>query len=382
MRTVGIIAEYDPFHNGHAYHIQKTRELCAADGIVCVMSGDYVQRGGIAVTDKFERTAAALKNGADLVIELPAAYALGSAERFARRGVGLLDMLGCTDMLSFGSESGDAELLCAAAAAAENADKEKLSEYMSKGLSYPSALTKALSGSDERMLTALASPNDILGIEYIRAIKRSNSRIKPFAVKRNGARHGEKGGGTFRSAGEIREMLSEGLDVSGFLPYNIGETTDIKRLEVAVLAKLRTLTAEDFAKLPDISNGAENRIYRAVRESASLEELYASIKSKRCTLSWVKRTVMCAFIGITRKSAEEPPAYIRVLGMNGRGREILAASSCSVPIDTSLFALSEKSPAAARQATLQSAARDIYALAFSRKRPCGGDLTAKPVILP
>lgn len=386
MKTAGIIAEYNPFHNGHKYHIRRTREQTGADHLVCVMSGDFVQRGDIAVVDKFVRARAALENGVDLVLELPAQYALGSARRFASAAVGMLDMLGCVDILSFGSECADVDVLSNAARASDNADKDSISRYIKDGLSYPAALSKALydMGCDEKTLAALASPNDILAAEYLRAISALSSDMIPLAVKRTGAGHdGDGGENGFLSAMEIRRRISAGLDVSEFMPYNINkDTADISRLETAILAKLRGLTPEDISALPDVNNGGENRIYRAIRESTSLDTLYALIKSKSSTLSKARRLVLCALLGVTQDIADCPPAYIRVLGMNGRGKEILAASSCPLPIDTSLFALSQKSPAAKRQAALQSYARDLYALTFEQKKPCGGDYTAKPVILP
>ncbi len=386
MKTAGIIAEYNPFHNGHKYHIRRTCEQTGADHLVCVMSGDFVQRGDIAVVDKFDRARTALENGVDLVLELPAQYALGSAQRFASAAAGMLDMLGCVDILSFGSECGDVDVLLNAARASDNADKDSISRYIKDGLNYPAALSKALydAGCDEKTLAALASPNDILAAEYLRALSALSSDITPLAVKRTGAGHdGDDGENGFLSAMEIRRRISAGLDVSEFMPYNINkDTADISRLETAILAKLRELTPEDISALPDVNNGAQNRIYRAIRESTSLDTLYAAIKSKSSTLSKARRLVLCAFLGVTRDIADCPPAYIRVLGMNGRGKEILAASSCPIPIDTSLFALSQKSPAAKRQAALQSYARDLYALAFEPKKPCGGDYTAKPVILP
>lgn len=380
MKCAAIIAEYDPFHYGHKYHIARTREQ-GATHIMCVMSGDFVQRGDVAVCDKFIRARAALENGADIVIELPAQYAVCSAERFALKAVEIIKLMGCADMLSFGSECGDIELIKRAADRADNVDRAVLSSLMNEGYSYPAALTRAV--DDKEISEVLSSPNDILAVEYIRALKKTGCDIVPFAVKRRGAMHDsdkEKDG--FLSASEIRKRIRRGVDVLNILPYNIGDSADISRIETAMLAVLRGLDKDSFSKLPDISNGAQNRLYRAIREADSLAALYAGYKSKRTTLSSARRLVMCAFLGIKRADADAVPAYIRVLGMNGRGKELLSAASCPVAVDTSLARLSRLNDNARRQAFLQSRARDMYALALKKRLPCGTDLTAAPIILP
>ncbi len=382
MKTAAIICEYNPFHNGHKYHIERTR-AAGATHIVCVMSGNFTQRGDVAIYDKYLRTETALKNGADLVLELPTMYSLCSAEGFAAGAVGIISALGCVDMLSFGSESGELAALKEASGASEYAvHSEKFSSLIKFGKSYPAALAEAVREYyTEDVYETLCAPNNTLAIEYLNALDNIGSTIEPFAVKRRGAGHDdEEENGGFASASLIRKKIRAGEDYSASAPVISAPTADIGRLETAILAKLRSMTFSDYSELYDGANGLSERLYKAVRTAPSLESVYFLTKTKRYTLARIRRAVLCAFLGLTKERLLIPNAYIHVLGMNKRGREILSAAECSLPIDTSLKNLAEKSREAHRQAAFEARCGDLYSLAFEKPRKCGYDFTAKPVI--
>lgn len=382
MKIGAIISEYNPFHNGHKYHIEQTR-AAGATHIAAVMSGSFTQRGDAAVYDKHVRARTALENGVDLVVELPARYSLMSAEGFARGAVAIISALGCVDVLSFGSESGDIEALKEASRAIEfTAHTEEFDRLIKRGKSYPAALQEAmLEYYTPDVAELIASPNNTLAIEYLSALDDIASPIEPMTIKRLGADHDSDDEDVFISASAIRKKIIGGGDISEFAPTVDAPAADISRLERAILAKLRTLRAEDFERCYDSIGGLGDRLYKAVRGARSLSEVYFLAKAKRYTLSSIRRAVMCAFLGINKDFAMEKPAYLRVLGMNPRGKEILAAANCPVPIDTSLKALSRTSREAARQANFEARCTDIYSLAFSEPRPCGVDFTAPPVII-
>ncbi|MCM1166268.1 MAG: nucleotidyltransferase family protein [Lachnospiraceae bacterium] len=382
MKIGAIIGEYNPFHNGHKYHIERTR-AAGVTHIVSVMSGAFVQRGDVSLYDKHVRARTALENGVDLVIELPVRYSLMSAEGFARGAVGIISALGCVDVLSFGSESGDMEALKEASRAVEfTARTEEFDRLIKRGRSYPAALHEAmLEYYTEDVAELIASPNNTLAVEYLGALDDIASAIVPMTVKRLGAEHDGDEEGVFMSASAIRKKILGGGDCSAFAPAVDAPTADISRLERAILAKLRTLRAEDFERCYDSICGLSDRLYKAARGARSLSELYFLAKTKRFTLAGIRRAALCAFLGIDKKFASEKPAYLRVLGMNARGREILAAAKCPVPIDTSLKALSKTSREAFLQANLEARCTDIYSLAFAEPRACGADFTAAPVII-
>lgn len=383
MKTAAVICEYNPFHYGHKYQLDETRKA-GATHIVCVMSGNFTQRGDVAVFDKYLRAKTALENGADLVIELPTKYSLCAAEGFAAGAVGIIHSLGCVDMLSFGSESGDISALREASAAADYAiNSPKFSELMKSGKSYPAALAEAVNEYyTDDVYETLSQPNNTLAVEYLSALDNLGSRIEPFTVARSGAAHdSEEADGGFASASLIRKRIAEGADYSEFAPHIDAPSADISRLERAILAKLRTMRTEELLRAYDSANGLAERLHKAIRKANTLDELYFLTKTKRYTLARIRRAVLCSFLGLDKSSLLVPNAYIRVLGMNSRGREILGAAKCPLPIDTSLRALSQSSREARKQAAFEERCGDIYSLAFEKARPCGYELTAKPVIL-
>ena len=382
MKTAVIIAEYDPFHYGHKHLIDQTR-AAGATHIAAVMSGSFTQRGGVAVFDKFTRAKTTLENGVDLVIELPARYSLTSAAGFARGAVGIADALGCVDMLSFGSESGDISALKEASGAVDyTLHSEEFDTYLKRGLSYPAALQKALlKFYTDDVAELVSSPNNTLAIEYLNALDSFGSTIKPFTVERYGAAHDSDDEGEFISGSAIRKLIANGEDYSKYAPVTDSPTADISRLERAILAALRDLRPSDFDSIADCAGGLGDRLYKAVRKGSSLSGIYFMAKTKRYTLARIRRALLCAFLGIDKDISREKPAYIRVLGMNGRGKEILSEANCPLPIDTSLKALSQTSPAARKQAEFEARITDLYSLAFEEPLPCGVDFTAKTIIV-
>lgn len=387
MNVCGIICEYNPFHNGHKYHIERTRSNCGATHIVGVMSGNFTQRGETAIVDKHKRTETALKNGVDLMIEIPVAYSLGSAEQFAKGAVYLLNALGCVNTISFGSESGDINALKEAAGAVLYAqESEELTAYMKEGLNYPSALQKAIGKYyTDDVTETLACPNNTLAVEYIKALDSIASPIKPFTVKRRAADHDSiinNPDQDILSASQLRKMIEAKEDISAYAPKcDLSETAHISNIETAILSKLRMMNKAAIEKTPNVLMGLENRIQRAVSVATSLNELYFLVKTKRYTLARIRRIILSAFLGITKNHLQILPSYVRILGMNGKGKEILAETKCSLPINTSLSQLAETSDNAKKQAKLEARCGDQYALCFNKKRPCGLEYTAKPVIL-
>ena len=383
METAGIVAEYNPFHRGHAWHIAETRRRLGGDApVVCVMSGHWVQRGECALADKWLRAALALDRGADLVVELPTPWAMASAESFARGAVSLLAATGVVDVLSFGSETGELAPLEAAAAALDAPDyPERLRAALGRGLSFPAARQEAAGAA------CLSAPNNNLGVEYLRSLRALGSTIRPLTVPRQGAGHDGPAAGGFASASELRRLLraGRGEEAAPYLtaPWS-GELADMQHIERAVLARLRTMGEGDWAALPD-GGGAEglpSRLAKAAREAVSLEDFYTRAKTRRYTHARLRRLALAAFLGL--RAAERPaaPPYVRVLGLGGRGRALLRRmkETCPLPVIVK--------PAQAREldgpalALFQAEARytDLYGLCFPTPRPCGGEWTHSPVV--
>ena len=326
--NVGIVCEYNPFHRGHQKQIDLIREKIGAEtGIICAMSGNYVQRGHPAIFEKSLRAEAALRCGADLVVELPVTTALSSAEGFASGGVAVLSRL--CDGLCFGAENADADLLQATAQALLSEDfPPLLRRELEKGCSFPAARQAAL---EEMGLSAriLESPNNILAVEYCKAILRQSSPMKPFPILREGSYHAEEADCDNPSATAMRLRLEKGLYVSAYLPEAAGlvfQDAPIHTLEAgqrAILARLRTMTDAEFEALPFGSEGLWRKLMHESRKQASLEAIATAVKSKRYTRSRIDRMILCAFLGITDEILNMEIPYVRVLGFNDRGRNIL-----------------------------------------------------------
>lgn len=339
MKTSAVICEFNPFHNGHKYLLDEIRRQ-GYECIICVMSGSFTQRGEAAISDKFERTRVALKNGADLVIELPTPYAVSSAERFAKGGVDIIKATGVVDKVFFGSEAGDIELIKKAALATNDPKVLAiLKDRMDKGEYYPSALEKAIEevfGSE--VSNVLKEPNNTLGVEYVKELSRCG--IEAGTIKRKAVAHdSHEAKGNFASASLIREMIFKGEEVSGYVPC--GSFSNPAKLSLgdrAILFRLKTMNLEEIANLPDVSEGLENRIYNAARICNSLEELLFEVKTKRYTMARLRRILTSAVLGITKDLQSSPVPYLRILGMTEIGKEALSLISkkAALPIITSV----------------------------------------------
>ena len=332
MSVVGIVCEYNPFHRGHLDHIRQSRAAAGGDApVVCVMSGDFVQRGTPAVFDKHVRARAACACGADLVIELPLPWCVSSAERFARGGVGLLNDLGVVTHLSFGSEAGDlAPLTALALEAMEPETIEAVKDAMSGGMGFAPARQRALEEKLGRECAGLLEkPNNILAVEYLKALFSLNAALTPVTTRRTGSVHDGSSDGAFRCAAEIRSMLEAEEDVSPYLPAAAQEVLRgcepmyMEKLEQAYMARLRMLPEEAFHALPDATEGLGNRLYRAVRTEPGVEAVLSAIKTKRYPMSRLRRMLTCAALGVRAGEAEERVPYARVLAASGAGRALL-----------------------------------------------------------
>ncbi|HCA04728.1 MAG TPA: nucleotidyltransferase [Ruminococcaceae bacterium] len=370
--SVAVICEFNPFHNGHAYLLSQAKKY---GSVLAIMSGSFTQRGEAAICSKFERAATALENGADLVVELPVTRAVANAQRFAEGGVSIAKSFGCVSRLAFGCETDDLDLLQKAAYSFENkAVREKISELMKQGEYYPRAVQAAVSsvcGGD--VASVLGSPNNILAVEYIRALKGTN--ITPVPVLRAGSLHDSHiRSGSIASASYIRGLLKNNEDASAYMPSVPSEITRAENLERAILYKLRTMTAEDFAALPDVGEGLENRIYEAVKKYNSVEEILSAVKTKRYTHARLRRVLICALLGITEETQRQNAEYVRVLGFNEEGSQML--KTCGSEVITSVAKYIRNNGEYSRILQAEIAATDTAALAYDNiKSPLADYLT-------
>ena len=310
--VIGIVAEYNPFHNGHARLIEQTRaQLGAVCPVVCVMSGDFVQRGSPAVYSKFARAEAAVRCGADLVLELPLPWSLSSAEGFARGAVGLLGSLGVVTHLGFGSECGELDpLQRVAEALLDPLLGEDLRAELRSGIPFAAARQQAVARRVGALAELLQAPNNILAVEYLKAIYDQRLELHPLTVLRTGAQHDRFAEGNIRSASELRMRIGAGEDVSAFLPRAAAEIFAREKtrgrgpvlpevLESALLSRLRMLPQTVYNALPGATEGLGNSLYRAAHEEPTLDGVLAAAKSKRYALARIRRMTMCAALGVT-----------------------------------------------------------------------------------
>ena len=328
MKITGIICEYNPFHLGHAGQIRKIRSQLGEDSaIVCLMSGDYVQRGAPAIFPKAARAKAALQAGADLVLELPVTYALRSAEGFAAGGVSILSDF--CDYLSFGSESGDTvRLMKTAAALLSPAWEAALRLQLDTGISFPAARQAALEqlGLDSSLLQ---NPNDILAVEYCKAILKEGSGLQPLVIHRGGSYHSTEADRENPSATFLRQELLAGRHWEAYVPqsaaaiYQDAPMHSMAAGERAVLARLRTMSDGEFEALPFGSEGLWRKLMHACRSGASVEQIAQDVKSKRYTRTRIDRMILCAYLGITETMLQQQVPYVRVLACSERGQKVL-----------------------------------------------------------
>lgn len=388
MKFAGIITEYDPFHNGHAAQLAAARRAGASCIAVCMSSG-AVQRGGVPILPDAVRARAALEAGADLVVALPAPYACATAERFAAAGVSLLAALGC-DTLVFGAETPDAALLRQAAALLQREELQPLlRQKLSAGMTYAAARAEAAEELVPGMGALLRTPNNILGIEYCKAILNQKVALQPMPLPRWGAAHGgaagEHDGTPMASASYLRQHTLE--EWAPFVPQTAmelyrkaaaeGQLLDAQKFETAVLALLRAAPPERFARARGVSEGLENRLAAAVREADSLEDLYTRLKTKRYPHARLRRLVLDAALEFPAELPEPP--YLLVLG--ARKAVLPRLKQARLPAGTSLADLMRTGEEARKIGALHSRAVDFSSLCRCKIRPMGLAFTAKPVIL-
>lgn len=370
-----VIAELNPFHNGHAYLFSRAR---AAGGthIAVVMSGNFTQRGEPAIYDKWTRTRAALLGGADLVAELPLPQSTAGARRFARGGVAIAAALGA-EKLVFGSECGELPPLYRAAEAVEDpAVRECVRRRMKAGVTFAAAREAAVReiyGGETAGI--LREPNNVLAVEYLLALR--GTGILPETFPRVGTAHDASApSGTYASASLLRAHITAGEGTGPYVPdasvYTGAPVCLPKALEVPLLSRLRAFDGWD--SLPECTEGIERRLYAASRRARTLEELYALAKTKRYTLARLRRLALCAYLGVTEEMSAAPPPYVHLLGCTERGRALLhKVARDGVPVNASLSRLARTGEAAARLARLEATADDQYALLQSPRGVCGRD---------
>ena len=398
MNVTAIVAEYNPFHNGHKYHIEQTWKKTDNSFIMAIMSGNFVQRGEPALLDKRERARIALMNGADLVVELPAPWATASAERFARGAVYIAHQAGIVNNLSFGCEDDDIETLTKVARVlSDNVYNREIKNYYDEKMcSYPEARSAVISeilGKDCGDI--LMKPNNILAVEYLKALQSFKSGIKPVGIARNGGGHDSSSvSGKFTSAMNIRNYVKTGKDFSAFVPGNSFEVFEnavekgiypalYSNLETAVLAHLRRMQPSDFIGVPDVAEGIEHRITEAVKSSVSLGEIFDKVKTKRYTHARIRRIILSSFLGIKTEDVVSLPPYIRVLGLNNNGRAMLKEMKTKyfVPVIMKYGDVKYLDNDAKRIFALESTATDLYNLSLPERRVCGTDMTDEIVYI-
>lgn len=398
MKIGGIVAEYNPFHNGHKYQLQKSVETGELTHTVAVMSSNYVQRGEAAILSKWARAEMAVKNGVDLVIELPTLWSSSYAQRFALGAVSLLDALGCVDVLSFGSEIGNIDELIACKNAINSDEvKERLKENLDLGLGFATARAEALrSVCGNRFFDILEGANNTLGIEYLNALDTLGSDILPMTIRRKGAAHDSiMRSDNFASASEIRRMIRENnREWEMYVPQSVAdiynrEASDEKapclneKLEFSILCCMRQLSAEDIGLSPDVSEGIEYRIHDAALKARTLDELYSLAKTKRYSHARIRRIVLHAFMGFTKDDYKENPPYIHVLAMNDKGKEILkeAKEKAKLPIVTKASDFDELDEYGKHVFSLEDMCTDVFSLSSPAILPCGREKTNGIIVL-
>ena len=399
MKVTGIIAEYDPFHNGHSYHIKKAREMTGADAIVVVMSGHFTQRGMPAFFSRDARVRMAVDGGADLVIELPYIYACNSSHEFARGAAGILNGIGCVDALVFGAETDDMDTLGRAARAAAGTDDRSsayIKEEMKNGVSYPEALTRSVEKIYGAQTAAvLREPNNLLGIEYMKALRELGSGIKPFIVGRRSAAHGESlemlherkqeqriASGTavrkavYAGGARAAEMLVPDTSfsiISGYersSGFSFTEYRDKIKKNMFELLKYKIITSDEseLAEVYGVAEGLENRLKSCISGAEDIDGLIDSVKSKRYTRARISRTLMHLLINLRTTDFEtlRETYCARVLGFSPTGGKLLRlmSESSAIPVFSNLSRLDKRSPEAARVLKYDMRASDVYALLY------------------
>ncbi len=403
--TLAVIGEFNPFHNGHFYHLTKAKKMIKPDFTIAIMSGNFVQRGDTAVLDKWTRAEIAIRNGFDLVIELPTIYSVSSAENFADGAIKILNSLGFVDYLVFGSEIGEIEPINNVASVLYKEPKELstlINRQVHSGLSYPKARELALNmyfGTSNIFSSILNEPNNILGVEYVKAIKKYKSNITPLTFKRkNSGYHSKTISFGIASATAIRSFLDDKEKLKEVMPkssYDIlrrkmrnGEfVRDLSVFEKEIIYILRRMTITEIANLPDVTEGLENRIKAAAHTAQNLNDLISKIKSKRFTQTRIQRILVYALLNITKKDmqiSQKVVPYIRILGFNEYGKKIISTIAKNNPkskliISFKKFVESNKDSNLNALISKDILATNVYTLGYKKNGEANLDYTHKIV---
>ncbi|MEG1869509.1 MAG: nucleotidyltransferase family protein [Oscillospiraceae bacterium] len=388
MKITAVIAEYNPFHNGHQFQINQIKKS-PDDMVVAIMSGNFVQRGDVACMNKFNRANAAIQCGVDLVLELPLPYAMNTAERFAFGGISLANALGCIDYIAFGAENADISLLTQTAQLlTEDRLYAVIRQYLASGITFATAREKAVSElGSPYMAELLKSPNNILGIEYIKQLLLTNSKIQPVAINRIGIEHDaifpQQG---FASGSYIRELIQNGSEIQNYIPHesyiqfmqgvkNGNTPVSLVGYDRILLAKLRSLSKLQVEALPDITEGIQFRLLNGIKQADSYSSLLDYIKTKRYTMARVRRLVLSAALGIDGDLCKKNPPYLRILAIGNGGKQILhlAKNTATIPISHSLAKLQRLNKTAEAFTSLEASSTDFYNLLTPTVFPCGLD---------
>ena len=389
MRVAGIVAEYNPFHNGHSFMADQARQSGATHLVAC-MSGSFVQRGEAAFADKFLRAEAAVRSGVDLVLDLPVPWSLGGASSFARGGVSILSSIGC-DALAFGCETNDETLLLKTAQTMlQDSVQAETAALMKEGLTYPAALGQVLSSRGlQECADVLASPNNVLAVEYIKSILQMDLNMSLIPVKRVGSGHDATVCcGKIASAAALRAM-NESADMAPYMPAeafrvyreNPGRMLSRESFETSVLTALRLLPEDAFVTFVEDRSGLADRLRAAVKTSNSLDSLYQAAKTKNYTLSKVRRETMHLYLHIPTFYLMQEPLFVRVLAANDRGLEVLSKADSRIPILTKHAESLSLSREAKALYDLQCRASDLYSLCTKEKRACCTEQTSSIQII-
>lgn len=401
--TLAVIGEFNPFHNGHFYHLTKAKKMIKPDFTIAIMSGNFVQRGDTAILDKWTRAEIAIRNGFDLVIELPTIYSVSSAENFADGAIKILNSLGFVDYLVFGSEIGEIEPINNVANVLYKEPKELstlINRQVRSGLSYPKARELALNmyfGTSNIFTSILNEPNNILGVEYVKAIKKYKSNITPLTFKRkNTGYHSKTISFGIASATAIRSFLEDKEKLKEVMPkssYDIlrrkmraGEfVRDLSAFEKEIIYILRRMTITEIANLPDVTEGLENRIKSAAHTAQNLDDLISKIKSKRFTQTRIQRILVYALLNITKKDmqiSQKVVPYIRILGFNEYGKKIISTIAKNNPkskliISFKKFVESNKDSNLNALISKDILATNVYTLGYKKNGEANLDYTHK-----
>lgn len=407
-RVVGIIAEYNPFHNGHYYHLQKAKQEANADYCIAVISGNFTQRGDVSIVNKWAKAYMAICGGADLVIELPTIYSVSSAENFANGAIKILDSLKIVDSFAFGAEANDLATLNNIANVLNEEPKgytNILNHELKKGISYPAARENAIMmylNDIKRYANVMGNPNNILAVEYLKALKNQKSKLTPIMIKRQKVYYNEhRIVDGYASATGIRELLKnkEYSDVSKVVPRStyqiLGQQANngrmilsLEKYQKEIIYALRKMTVEEIAELPDVSEGLENSIKNAANNCNNLTELINGIKSKRYTQTRIQRILIYALLGINKKMMENSKKiipYTRILGFNSKGKMLISEIMNKNPKINMITSVKKyidqnKNKQLAEMLNVDIFATDVYTLGYDYDSKANLDFTNNMII--